>query len=144
MQRGQSGDRQGCGLSIANGLGQNRHSVAATIDPLGPGARGQDADNPSARFWTTAVGRSRLDNPGKIPAGAPTRLSDLQGAPRFAAVERYCGNPDLDLVTVGITQADLTDGQPAGHGRVDDDGSDLLRHEALSSDCDWEDWGELQ
>src|SRR5262249_48788329 len=40
MQRGQPGDRRGCGLSIANGLGQNRHSVAATIDPLGPGARG--------------------------------------------------------------------------------------------------------
>ena len=102
--------------------------MAATIHALSPSSRWQDADDPGARFGTAPVGGGRLNSTGEIPTGTPARLGDLQGAPRFAAVERYCGDPDPDLVTVGITQADLADGQPAGHGRVDDHGTDLLRH----------------
>jgi hypothetical protein len=102
--------------------------MAATIHALGPGSRGQDADDLSACFGATTVAGSRFDDPGEIPAGAPAHLGDLQGTPRFAAVERYCGDPDTDLVAVGIAQADLADSQPAGHSRINDHGTDLLRH----------------
>jgi hypothetical protein len=102
--------------------------MAATIHPLSPGSRGQDADDSSACFGATPVGGSPLDDPSEIPAGAPAHLGDLQGAPRFAAVKRYCGDPDTNLVSVGIAQADLADSQPAGHRRVNDHGTDLLRH----------------
>ena len=88
MQCGQPGDRQGGGLGVADGLGQDGYSMAAAVDALGPGARGQDADDPSARFRATTVGGSGLDDPGKIPAGTPPRFGHLQGAPRFAAVQR--------------------------------------------------------
>src|SRR5262249_23572498 len=129
MQCGQSGDRQGCSLSVGDGLRQNCYRMTTTIHALGPGARGQDADNPSTRFGAASIRGSRLDDTGEIPTGAPTRLGNLQGAPRFAAVERYCSDSDTDLVAVGITQASLADGQPAGRGRVDDHGTNLLWHE---------------
>ena len=41
-----------------------------------------------------------FDDAGKVPAGPPTRLGDLQRAPCLAAIERDRGNLDDDLVTV--------------------------------------------
>src|SRR4029077_19909857 len=102
--------------------------MAATIHPLCPGPRRQNADDPSAGFGTTTIGGSALDNARAIPARTPARRGHLQSAPRLAAVQRYCGDPDLYLVAIGIAQAGLADRQSAGHGRIDDHGTDLLRH----------------
>jgi hypothetical protein len=103
--------------------------MAATIHPLGPSPRGQDADDASARFRTTAIGGGCLDDPGEIPAGPPVRLGHLQGTPCFAAVERNRSDPDDDFVAVRIAQADFADRQPVGQRWIDNYGADLLRHE---------------
>jgi hypothetical protein len=86
VQRGQSSNRQGGSLGIADRLGQGRHRVAATIHLLGSRTRGQNADDASARSGSAAIGGGRSDDPGKIPAGSSARFSNLQGAPRLAAV----------------------------------------------------------
>src|SRR5204862_500398 len=93
------------------------------------GPRGRDADDASARFGPTASGGSCLDHCGEIPAGPPVGLGDLQGPPGFAAVERNRGDPDDNFIAVRIAQADLTDRQPVGRGRIDNYGTDLLRHQ---------------
>ena len=46
-----------------------------------------------------------------------------------AAVERNRSDPDDDFVAVRIAQADLADRQLVGQRRIDDYGTDLLRHE---------------
>jgi hypothetical protein len=66
---------------------------------------------------------------GEIPAGPPVGLGDLQGAPCFPAVERNRSDPEDDFVAVRIAQADLADRQPVGQRRIDNYGTDLLRHD---------------
>jgi len=102
--------------------------MAATIHALGPGSRGQDADDLSACFGATTVAGSRFDDPGEIPAGAPAHLGDLQGTPRFAAVERYCGDPDTDLVARSGSRKPTSRIASLPHSRINDHGTDLLRH----------------
>ena len=125
MQRGEPGDRQGRGLGVADRVGQRGDRMAAAIDPLGPGARRQDADDPRAGLRAAAVGRRGLDHPGEIPARPPARLGHLQGAPRLAAVQRDRGDPHADLVAVGVAQLDRLDRELPGRSRIDDNGADL-------------------
>src|SRR5271165_4852586 len=103
--------------------------MSAAVHSLGPGTRWQDADYARARSGPAAVRGRSLGQPDKIPAGTPSRLGLLHGAPRLAAVERNRGHPDRYLVAVGITQFDQFDGQSARRGRIDDNGTDLSRHE---------------
>ena len=89
VQRGQPGDRQCRGLRIADPVRQNRDRMAAAIDPLGPGARRQDADDPRAGLGAAAVRRLGLDHAGEIPPRPPARLGLGQRppvSPRFSEI----------------------------------------------------------
>jgi len=87
VERREAGDREGCRLGVADRIGQRRHRMAAAIDPLAPGPRGQDPDDPRAGLGAAAVGRGGLHDPGEIPARPPTRLGHLQGTAGLAAVQ---------------------------------------------------------
>ena len=70
MQRGQAGDRQGRGLRVADRVGQRGDRVAAAIDPLGPGARRQEADDARAGLWGRCRPRAaRSTTPAKSQPG---------------------------------------------------------------------------
>ena len=100
----------------------------AAIDPLGPGARRQDADDAGAGFRAAAVRRLALDDAGEIPARPPARRGKLQRAPGLAAIERDRGDPDLYLVAVRVAQFDRPDRQFSLRLGIDDNGADLCWH----------------
>jgi hypothetical protein len=128
VERGEPRDRQCRCLGVADPIGQRRHRMAAAIDPLGPGPRRQDADDPGAGFGAAAVGGGGFEDSGEVPARPPARLGDLERAAGLAAVQRDRADPDRDLVAVGVAQFDPAHGQPPRRGGIDNDGTDLLRH----------------
>src|SRR5205807_9098569 len=85
-------------------------------------------DDPGARLRAAAIGCFGLDHPGEIPARPPARLGNLQGAPGLAAVQRDRGDPDADLVAVRVAQLDRLYRELTGEIRIDDHGTDRLRH----------------
>ena len=132
MQRRQARHRQGRGFGVADGVGQCRDCMAPAIDPLGPSARRQHADDPRAGLWAAAVGRFGLDHAGEIPARPPTRFGNLQRPPGLTAVQRDRGDPHADLVAVGVTQLYRLQCQPPRRSRINDDSANRLRHQRVS------------
>src|SRR5438874_11865143 len=98
--------------------------MRAAIDPLGPGARWQDADHTHAGSGPAAVRRRGLGNADKIPTGPPPRLSLLHGAPRLTAIERDCRYPHPHFVAVRVAQINLFDRELLRGGRIDDNSTD--------------------
>ena len=83
--------------------------MGPAIDPLGPGAGWQEADNARAGYGAAPIGRRGLDDADEIPARPPAGLGLLQSAPRLTAVERDRAHPHRHLVTVAITQLNRFD-----------------------------------
>jgi hypothetical protein len=115
---------KGGSLGIADGIGQRGDRMGAAVDPLGPGARWQDADHARAGFRSAAIRRRGLSNAGEIPARPPSRLGLLHRAPRLPAIERDRGDSHRHLVAIGIAQFNRFNRKLSLCDRVDYDGTD--------------------
>jgi hypothetical protein len=99
----------------------------AAIDPLGLGARWQDAEHTRADAGPAAVRRRCLNHADNIPARPPPRLGLLHGAPGLAAVERIAVTRTATSSRSGSRYSmDLIASFPGTAGSTT--GTDLFRH----------------
>ncbi len=131
VQGGEPGDRQRRCFGIADRIRQHGDRMGATIDPLGPSSRRQNADHPRPGAGAAPVCRRSLDHTREVPARTPARLGLLHRAARLAAIERDRGDSHRYLVAIGIAQLDRFDRQPSGCSRINGNGTDLSRHTTL-------------